>query len=222
MNILSIAGSDPSSGAGIQADLKAFSSLGVYGLCVITAVTSQNTKKFSTVEKISGKMISSQLESVFSDFKIDAIKIGMVYGSDVIKTIYSRLKKTKIPIVLDPVIQSTTGGILLQKEAINDFKRLLVPLSYVITPNVFEAEKLSAVKIKSESDVKKAAKKIQNLGAKNVIITGSNLNKGLVQDFVLEGSKFYSLSAKKIPITNHGSGCTFSASLAVALAKKKI
>ena len=123
MNILSIAGSEPSSGAGIQNDIKTFSSLGVYGLVVITAITSQNTKKFSLVEKVSTEMIKSQLRSVLSDFKIDIIKIGMVYSSDVIKTIYFSLQNVKIPIVLDPVIESTTGGILLQKEVLYDFKK---------------------------------------------------------------------------------------------------
>ena len=149
------------------------------------------------------------------------IKIGMVYSSDIIKTIYSRLKKTKVPIVLDPIFESTTGGILLQKEAFGDFKKLLVPLSYVITPNVFESEKLSGVKIKNEQDVRKAANKIHYLGAKNVVIKGGHLRGDIARDFVLEESKFYSFSAKKIPITIHGSGCTFSASLAVALAKGK-
>ena len=221
MHVLSIAGSDPSSGAGIQNDIKTFSSLGVYGLCVITAITSQNTKKFSRAETVSNDMIKSQLESVLSDFKIDMIKIGMVYSSGIIKTIYSMLKKTKIPIVLDPVFESTTGGKLLQKEAFSEFKRFLVPLSHVITPNVFEAEKLSGIKIKNEQDVRKAANKIHHLGAKNVIIKGGHTHGNISRDFVLEDSRFYSFSAKKIPITIHGSGCTFSASLAVALAKGK-
>jgi len=221
MNLLSIAGSDPSSGAGIQADIKTFSSLGIHGLCVVTAITSQNTKKFSRVETVSNEMIKSQLESVLSDFKIDMIKIGMVYSSGIIKTVYSLFKKTKIPIVLDPVFESTTGGTLLQKEAFNDFKKFLVPLSYVITPNVSEAEKLSDVKIKNEQDVRRAANKIRYLGAKNVVIKGGHLHGDIARDFVLEDSKFYSFSAKKILITIHGSGCTFSASLAVALAKGK-
>lgn len=221
MHILSIGGSDPSSGAGIQADIKTFSSLGVYGLCVITVITSQNTKKFSRVEPVSNKMIKSQLELVLSDFKIDIIKIGMVYSSGVIKTVYSMLKKTKIPIVLDPVFESTTGGTLLQKEAFDDFKKLLLPLSYIITPNVPEAEKLTGMKIENEQDVRRAACKIHYLGAKNVIIKGGHLHKDVSSDFVLEGSKFYSFSAKKIPVTIHGTGCTFSASLAVALAKGK-
>jgi len=221
MHVLSIGGSDPSSGAGIQGDIKTFSSLGVYGLCVITAITSQNTKKFSSVETVSNDMIKSQLKSILSDFKIDIIKIGMVYSSDIIKTIYSMLKKTKIPIVLDPVFESTTGGTLLQKEAFNDFKKFLVPLSYVITPNVLEAEKLSGLKIKNEKDMKRAANKIRYLGVKNIVIKGGHLRGYISRDFVLEDSKFYCFSAKKIPITIHGSGCTFSASLAVALAKGK-
>ena len=221
MNILSIAGSDPSSGAGIQNDIKVFSSLGAYGLTVITALTSQNTRKFSHVEKVSTKMVKNQLHSVLSDFKIDAIKIGMVYSSEAIKTINQTIRKIKIPIVLDPVFESTTGGVLLKKEAYADFKRLLVPLCNVITPNISEAEKLSGIKIKNEKDAKQAAIKIQNLGAKNVIITGF-LHGNIVKDFVLEDSKFYSFSAKKIPVKNHGSGCTFSASLAVLLTRGKI
>lgn len=219
MNVLTIAGSDPSSGAGIQNDIKTFSSLGVYGLCVITIVTSQNTKKFSRVEKVSPDMIKSQLHSVLSDFKIDAIKIGMVYSSDIIKTVHSVLKKTEIPIILDPVFKSTTGGILLQENAFADFKRLLVPLCYIITPNVFEAEKLSGLKIKKEKDARLVASKIRSLGAKNIVITGGDSHGKTATDFVLEGSRLYSFSAKKIPIINRGSGCTFSAALAVFLAK---
>ena len=219
LNLLSIAGSDPSSGAGIQNDIKVFSSLGVYGLSVITALTSQNTKKFSSVQPVSDIMISSQLNSILADFKIDAIKIGMVYSSEIIKTIHQILKKSKIPIVLDPVFESTTGGVLLQNNAINDFKRLLVPICDIITPNIFEAEKLSGIKIKNKKYARVAASKIQNLGAKNVVITGGDASGKTVTDFVLEGSRFYSFSAKKIPIINHGSGCTFSASLAVFLAK---
>ena len=219
MNILSIAGSDPSSGAGIQNDIKTFSALGAYGLCVITAVTSQNTKRFSLVEQISPKMIKDQLESIMSDFDIAAIKIGMVYSSDAIKIIYDTCKKTKVSIILDPVIESTTGGTLLQTNAINDFKKFLIPISHAITPNVSEAEIISGVEIRTKTDAIKAAKKIQNLGAKNVIITGFVEGNNVI-DFVLDGSKFYSFKARKIPIKNHGSGCTFSASLAVFLAAR--
>ena len=219
MHVLSIAGSDPSSGAGIQGDLKTYSALGVYGLTVVTAITSQNTLKFSDVEEISARIIKDQLESVLSDFKIDAIKIGMVYSSSVIQAIYSKLKGKKIPMVLDPVFKSTTGGVLLQTDALPDFKRMLVPLAFVITPNIMEAERLTGMRIRTRNDVRRAVVQIQQMGTKNVVIKGGHLNGKNVTDFVLEGTRFYSFSGKRTLRTNHGGGCSFSASLAVSLAK---
>jgi hydroxymethylpyrimidine/phosphomethylpyrimidine kinase len=216
---LSIAGSDPSGGAGIQADLKTFSTLGVYGLTVISAITSQNTSKFSKVKEVSSEMIQSQLESVLSDFNINVIKIGMVYSSSTIKTIYSKLKKSKIPIVLDPVFESTTGGVLLQNEAFSFFKKLLVPLSFVITPNIPEAERLAGMKIRTPKDVRTAATKIHYMGAKNIVIKGGHFDGKTVIDYILEKNKFYSFSAKRINRTTHGGGCNFSAALAVNIAK---
>lgn len=221
MHVLSIAGSDPSSGAGIQGDIKTCSALGAYGLSVVTAITSQNTLKFSKVQEVSSDMIKNQIDAVLSDFKIDTIKIGMVYSSSVINAIYSKLKKTKIPIILDPVFESTTGGVLLQKDAFVDFKKLLVPLAHIITPNVLEAEKLTGVKIRDKRDVRQALTKIHQMGAKNVVIKGGHLKGSVVTDFVLENSKFYEFSGKRIPVTNHGGGCGFSAALAVSLAKGK-
>lgn len=219
MHILSIAGSDPSSGAGIQGDLKTFSALGAHGLTVITTITSQNTVRFQRVEEVSPSMIKNQIESVLSDFKIDFIKIGMVYSSPIIKAIYSKLKKSKIPIVLDPVFESTTGGVLLQPDAFEDFKKLLVPLSFVITPNMHEAEKLAGMKIRTKTDMRRAAYKIRKMGAKNIIIKGGHHAGKQVTDYVLEKSKFYSFSGKRIHRTIHGGGCSFSASLAVSLAR---
>ena len=218
MIALSIAGSDPSAGAGIQADLKTFAALGIHGLTVITAITSQNTSKFSKVKEISSDMVQSQLESVLSDFNIDVIKIGMVYSPSIVKTIYSELKETKIPIVLDPVFESTTGGILLQNEAFPLFKKLLVPLSFVITPNMPEAERLAGMKIRTSKDVRVAATKIHHMGAENIVIKGGHLDGKNVTDYVLEKTKFYTFSAKRINRTTHGGGCNFSASLASSLA----
>ena len=219
MNILSIAGSDPSSGAGIQSDIKTFSSLSVYGLTVITSITSQNTSNFSKVEPISPVMIKSQIDSIISDFSIDAIKIGMVFNSSVIKSIFNKLKKLDCPIILDPVIKSTTGGVLLEKNAISSYKKLLIPLAYVITPNIFEAEKLSGMKIKTKKELEKSAQKIKKLGVKNVVITGNLFDRGKITDYVLENSKHYFLTRKKLPLVNHGSGCNFSAALTVAIGK---
>ena len=164
MNLLSIGGSDPSSGAGIQSDVKTFDMLNSYGLTVITAITGQNTSNFGMIQPVSKKILKNQLELLISDFKIDGIKIGMVYNSEIIKTIHSELKNKKIPIVLDPVIKSTTGGLLIEKTAIKDFKKFLIPLATIITPNKFEAEFLSQIKINSKKSLLKAAQKIQKMG----------------------------------------------------------
>ncbi|MEX2192140.1 MAG: bifunctional hydroxymethylpyrimidine kinase/phosphomethylpyrimidine kinase [Nitrosarchaeum sp.] len=216
MNLLSIGGSDPSSGAGIQSDIKTFDSLNAHGLTVITAITGQNTSSFGMIEPVSQKILKNQLDSVISDFKIDGIKIGMVYNSEIIKTIYRELKNIKIPIVLDPIIKSTTGGLLVEKIAIKDFKKFLIPLATVITPNKFEAEYLSEIKIDSKKSLQKAAKKIQGMGAKNIVITGLETN-GQISDFILERENQYTISGKKIPKINHGSGCNYSSSLLFSL-----
>jgi len=216
MNLLSIGGSDPSSGAGIQSDIKTFDSLNAHGLTVITTITGQNTSSFGMIEPVSQKILKNQLDSVISDFKIDGIKIGMVYNSEIIKTIYRELKNIKIPIVLDPIIKSTTGGLLVEKIAIKDFKKFLIPLATVITPNKFEAEYLSEIKIDSKKSLQKAAKKIQDMGAKNIVITGLETN-GQISDFILERKSQYTISGKKIPKINHGSGCNYSSSLLFSL-----
>ena len=154
MNILSIGGSDPSSGAGIQSDIKTFSNYDVYGFTVVTAITSQNTKKVTSIESVSTKSLRAQLDSILSDFHIDAIKIGMVYNSQIIKVIHSKLRNIKVPIIVDPVIKSTTGAILLKKNALRDYKKMMIPLADVITPNKYEAKVLSGI-----SSANKSAKK---------------------------------------------------------------
>jgi len=214
MNILSIGGSDPSSGAGIQSDIKTFSKYYVYGLTAVTAITSQNTRKVTLIESVSAKSLKAQLDSIFSDFHVDAIKIGMVYNSQIIKVIHSKLRNIKVPIVVDPIIKSTTGATLLKKSALHDYKKMMIPLADVITPNKYEAKVLSGT-----SNTNKSAKKIQSMGAKCVIITGTTSLNGKISDFILEENREYIISGNKIPITNHGSGCNYSASIAVSLAK---
>jgi len=213
MNILSIGGSDPSSGAGIQSDIKTFSNNDAYGFTIVTAITSQNTKNVTSIEPVSAKSLRAQLDSILSDFHIDAIKIGMVYDSQTIRVIHSKLRNVRVPVVVDPVIKSTTGAMLLKKSALRDYKKMMVPLADVITPNRFEAKALSGI-----SNTNKSAKKIQSMGAKCVIITGAASSNGKISDFVLEESREYIISGKKIPIKNHGSGCNYSASIAVSLA----
>jgi len=216
MNVLSIGGSDPSSGAGIQSDVKTFENHDVYGFTVITAITSQNTKKISKIAPISTKDIRTQLESVLSDFQIDAIKIGMVYDSSIIKIINTMIKNQKCPIVVDPIIESTTKKILLKKSAIDSYKKYIIPLATIITPNKKEAKILSGC-----SKAEDAAKELQKLGAKNVIITGFRESEKEIEDFVRESGNNYILKGKKIKIINHGSGCNYSASITASLARKK-
>ena len=221
MNLLSIGGSDPSSGAGIQSDVKTFAEFNAYGLTVITAITSQNTSNFGMIEPVSQKILKNQLESIISDFKIDGIKIGMVFNSQIIKILYQQLKKLNIPIVVDPVIKSTTGGILIEKAAIGDFQKYIIPLATIITPNKFEAEILSKSKISSKNSIEKIAKRIQSMGAKNVIITGIEEKNDKISDYVLEENTKYVISGNKIRSINHGSGCNYSAAIIFAIANKK-
>jgi hydroxymethylpyrimidine/phosphomethylpyrimidine kinase len=221
VNILSIGGSDPSSGAGIQSDIKAASALGANCFSVVTAITSQNSAKFVGVEPVLSETVGKQIDSVLSDFEIDVINIGMVYDSKIIETIHSKIKNQKIPIIIDPVIKSTTGGVLLKKSAVNPFKKLLIPLAHTITPNVREAEILAGMKISKLDDLAKAARKLAQLGAKNVVITGHTFVKNMISDFVYEGKKQYSVSGKKVVEETHGSGCNFAIALAYSVAQKK-
>ena len=216
MNVLSIGGSDPSSGAGIQSDIKTFENHGVYGFTVITAITSQNTKKISKILPISSKIIKSQLESVLSDFQIDSIKIGMMYDSSIIKAVHVMIKNQKCPIIVDPIIESTTKTILLKKSAITDYRKMIIPLATIITPNKRESKILSGC-----SKVDDAARRLQELGARNVIITGYRESEREIEDFVMESDRNYILKGKRIKMINHGSGCNYSASITASLARKK-
>ena len=218
MNILSIGGSDPSGGAGIQSDVRTFESLNVHCLTVITAITSQNTSRFGMVEPVSAKILKDQLESMIADFKIDGIKIGMVYSSQIIKLLHKKLKNSKIPIVIDPVIKSTTGGFLIEKSAMNDFRKLLIPLATIITPNTYEAEILAKKKINNKNTLEKISTILQKMGAENVVITGIETKKKTIADFVQEKNNNYFIPGKRISKINHGSGCNYSTALIFALA----
>ena len=218
---LSIAGSDSGAGAGIQADLKTFTSLGVYGCTAITAVTAQNTQEVSSVFEVTPECITEQIRSVILDMPPDAIKIGMVYNKPNIQTIRRVLKGSKVPIVLDPILSAGTGGKLLLPEAFESFKADLIPLSTIITPNRIEAQKITGIQIISRSDIAKAARKIKNLGAKNVIIKGNRFEKKQVADILLtsEGRLIEVSNSKLSSEEMHGTGCNFSAAITAFLAR---
>ncbi len=220
--VLSIAGSDSGAGAGIQADLKIFSALGVYGCTAITAVTAQNTKRVAKIFEISPSIVEQQIRSVMMDLPPNAIKLGMVYSTPIIEAVYRSVKKKpKVPIVLDPILAAGTGSKLLRPDAYGSFVSKLIPLSTLITPNRMEAEALADFEIKTENDAIEAAKKIRKLGAENVLIKGGHFVSAEVTDLLLDTNgniaKFTNprLEVKEI----HGSGCNFSSAVAAYLAK---
>jgi hydroxymethylpyrimidine kinase/phosphomethylpyrimidine kinase len=220
---LSIAGSDSGAGAGIQADLKMFSALDVYGCTAITAITAQNTKQVAEIFEISPSMVEQQIRSVMMDMRPNAIKIGMVYSTPIIDAVYRSLKKTtsKIPIVLDPILAAGTGAKLLRREAYKSFVSKLVPLSTLITPNRMEAEKLADTVIKTENDAIEAAKQIKKLGAENVIVKGGHFGSAYVTDLLVDTkdniTRFTNPRLEMREI--HGSGCNFSSAVTAYITK---
>jgi hydroxymethylpyrimidine kinase/phosphomethylpyrimidine kinase len=221
---LTIAGSDSSGGAGIQADLKTFSALGIYSTTVITILTAQNTKTVSDVFVIPPEFFKNQLLTTLEDIKPDIIKIGVLYDDSIIEIVYDTLRHLQIPIVLDPILISGTGVNLLKESSIGNFKTKIIPLSFVITPNLIEAEMLTEDKIYTEKEIIEAAYKIKKLGARNVIIKGghdSNQNQKILDVLVeKENDEITKLYNDRLKIAEtHGTGCNFSSALASFLAK---
>ncbi len=217
-NVLTIAGSDSSGGAGIQADLKTFSAHGTYGMSVITAVTAQNTQGVLAVQDISAAIIAQQLEAVFEDIEIHAVKIGMVSVVETIDTIAAKLRDYQAPnIVVDPVMISKSGFRLLQPEAQAHLISKLLPLATIVTPNLPEAEVITGQKIETFEDMQQAAQNIHAMGAKNVLIKGGHRQTDAT-DILYDGEDFYYLPSVRIPSNNtHGTGCSLSSAIAANL-----
>jgi len=223
--ILIIAGSDPSGGAGIQADIKTASAHGVYSSSVITCLTAQNTKKVANINYPPISFLKSQLETLFTDIKYDAIKIGMLGSKEIIDEVAKSLDKyaKKTPLILDTVMVATSGDLLLQENAVLCLKEKLIPRALIVTPNIDEAEVLSEMKIENVADMKKAAIIIKDLGAKNVLIKGGHLNfsDNKIRSILLDNkNKFSVITNKKIGTKNlHGTGCTLASAIACNIAQ---
>lgn len=217
--VLTIAGSDSSGGAGIQADIKAISMHKMYALSVVTAVTAQNTKGVTMVQDIDADVVEAQLEAVFSDILPDAIKIGMLSNKEIIEVVAKKLKEYNCKnIVVDPVMVATSGDALLDKNCINTLKKELLPLATIITPNIYEAEILSEIKINNDEDVKRAGEKIKLYTNGSVLIKGGH-NKKNSNDTLFINDKKIIFEGKKIDNHNtHGTGCTLSSAIACNLA----
>ena len=219
---MTIAGSDPSGGAGIQADIKAISACGVYAEAVITSLTSQNTLGVQGVYNVPAEIVKTQAESVLDDLSCDALKTGMLPNSEIIETVAELIRKYTIPhVVVDPVAISTSGAKLISDEAINSLRTSLIPLSEIITPNLHEAEMLSGVKINSYSDYQQAAEIILSLGANSVLIKGGHLKDDLLIDtlFCSDGRIFNYENMRINTPNTHGTGCTLSAAISAFLAR---
>ena len=218
---LTIAGSDSGGGAGIQADLKTFFAHGVYGTSVITAVTAQNTTGVYGVLEIDPSFVELQIKTVLKDIDIKSIKIGMLSSSKIIEHVANALKnKNDIPIILDPVMVAKSGDPLLKPEAVQSLIKYLFPVAYLVTPNLHETSIITGINVVTVSDMQKAAKVIKSMGAKNVLIKGGHL-EGDAIDILYEGDEFIEFKSPRLSVIHtHGTGCTYSASIASNLAHR--
>jgi hydroxymethylpyrimidine/phosphomethylpyrimidine kinase len=217
--VLVIAGSDSSGGAGVQADIRTVSSLGAHALTAITAVTAQSSQEITSVHRIPSRFISRQIETILGDLTPHAVKVGMLYSEEAILEIAGLIDKHKLnPVVVDPVMKSSTGADLLESDALLAMKEKLIPLASVVTPNLQEAGILSDMPVESVDDMIEAAKIIKGMGP-DVVVTGGHLEGNCV-DIVYDGKAINKINDKKIDSDNtHGSGCVFSSSLATYLAQ---
>ena len=219
---VTIAGSDSSGGAGIQADLKTFSALGVYGASVITALTSQNTRGVTGIHDVPPQFVTAQMDAVFSDLAIGAVKIGMLSQPAVIEAVAAGLERHKAKnIVLDPVMVAASGDRLLAPEAIAVLRRVLIPRADLITPNLPEAAALlDAPLARTEPEIREQAQELLKRGAKAVLIKGGHAEGAESVDFLAEPTAIARLAANRIRTDNtHGTGCTLSSAIAAGLAK---
>jgi hydroxymethylpyrimidine/phosphomethylpyrimidine kinase len=219
---VTIAGSDSGGGAGIQADLKTFSALGVYGASVITALTAQNTKGVTGIHDAPADFITAQIDAVFSDLAVDAVKIGMVSQREAIVAIAAGLERWRqTKVVLDPVMVATSGDKLLAPDAVDALKRVLIPRALVITPNLPEAAALLDAPIASnETEMRAQGERLLALGARAVLVKGGHAQSAEAVDLLIEPTGLTRLVADRIATENtHGTGCTLSSAIAAGLAK---
>ncbi len=221
---MTIAGSDSGGGAGIQADLKTFAALGVYGTSAITAITAQNTLAVTAVHEVPPEAIAAQIDAIVTDIGADAVKTGMLSSSAIIECVAESLQRHSDhpgvrKLVVDPVMVAKSGDSLLRQEAVATLKERLIPLAAVVTPNIPEAETLTGRSIATEDDVAEAARRIVGMGAKTVVVKGGH-REGPATDIYYDGVQFREFTAPRFDTPNtHGTGCTFASAVAAGLAK---
>ena len=217
---MTIAGSDSGGGAGVQADLKTFAALGVYGSSTLTAITAQNTLGVTAVHEIPTEVISAQIDAVLGDIGADAVKTGMLSSIEIIDCVAEAMTRHQVQrLVVDPVMVAKSGDSLLREDAVDSLKKRLIPLAAVVTPNIPEAETLTGLEITTTEDVRQAAKDIVDMGARSVVVKGGHL-EGPATDLFYDGSRFQEFTAPRIDTVNtHGTGCTFASAVAAGLAQ---
>lgn len=221
--VLTIAGSDSGGGAGIQADIKAMSANGVFAMSVITAVTAQNTEEVTDVFELPAQIIAAQLDAVFDDFDVAAVKTGMLSSTEIVRIVAKMLKpQNVINLVVDPVMISKSGHHLLKPDAIDALKKELIPLAMIVTPNIHEAQQLSGIEIKTLQDARRAAKLIHGFGCRHVLIKGGHLLTERATDLLFDGRFFNVFKGEFIDTAHtHGTGCTYASAIAAQLARGK-
>jgi hydroxymethylpyrimidine/phosphomethylpyrimidine kinase len=219
LKVLSIAGSDPSSGAGIQVDLKTFHALGIFGMAIPTALTIQNSKGVSGTHAIRPDILSQQIDSLLSDIRPDAVKIGMILTRQNVEAVAAVLGRHSIKnLVIDPVVRSSSGKSLLQPAALASFKKALLPRALIVTPNIPEAEVLAKMPIRNDTDMDFAAGRILDMGPAYVLIKGGHGN-GPAIDTLYGGKTVLSFSTVRRKGEFHGTGCVLSAAITVFIAR---
>jgi hydroxymethylpyrimidine/phosphomethylpyrimidine kinase len=218
---LTIAGSDSGGGAGIQADLKTFSALGVFGMTAITAVTVQNTKGVSEIEELSPSIVAEQIRSVAGDIGVDATKTGMLASAAIVEAVAEAIEETRLPnLVVDPVFVSKHGHLLLAEDAVGSLKRRILPLATLVTPNLPEAAGLAGFDVRERDDMRRAADAILQFGPRAVLVKGGHLEGARSTDLFIEGDLEEWMDAERIDTPHtHGTGCTLSAAITAHLAR---
>jgi len=217
---LTIAGSDSGAGAGIQADLKTFAALGVYGTSAITAITAQNTVGVTEILELAPHIVAAQIDAVIDDIGAQAVKTGMLATAPIIETVAEKIREHgMVNVVVDPVMVATSGDLLIKKNAVDALRTRLIPLATLVTPNVAEANALTGLTITNARDIRRAAQRIVDMGAQSVMIKGGH-RRGPAIDLFFDGKKFRQLRTQRIrTIHTHGTGCTLSAAIAAFLAR---
>ena len=228
-NVVSIAGVDPSGGAGVLADLKAFSALGAYGCGVIAALTAQNTQSVTGVHLPPNDFIRQQIDTLFDDVRIDAVKLGMLGQADIVETVADRLASHRPPyVVCDPVMVAKSGDLLLAREAVEQVREALLPQSFMITPNLPEAGVLLGSSTpETRNEMLRSAEKLRRLlpddGERWVLLKGGHLSGDALVDILYDGDRMIEMQAERIPTRNtHGTGCTLSSAIAALLPRQPV